>query len=99
VLGVVLNYTTSYSKLIDRRGVEQIAEVAGRAATTTARALNVLDDAGIIRYTPGGQFRGHVSTIEIPLERGTTNSPPYEVERGTTNGPPKDGLGGRVGSV
>jgi hypothetical protein len=97
-LNAVLHFTTTYSRLTDRRSVKQIAEVAGCNAKTISRALKVLNNAGIAYYTPGGKGQGHVSTIGVPPAevRGTTNRPPI---RGTTNGPPKDGLGGRVDPV
>jgi hypothetical protein len=112
VLNAVFHFTTTYSKLEDRRSIGQIAEVAGHHAKSTATALKVLDGAGIALYKPGGRSRGHVSTIGLPPasqdvsardlnftpERGASNGSPYEVERGASNDSPSIQKGESLGS-
>ncbi len=92
VLTAVIGLTSSYSRLVDRYSLEQVADAAGLAPGGNAdtrrkeasRALRRLRDRGIVVYE-AGDGRRHCSLIGLPhpSEKGGAAAPPVsEVERG-----------------
>jgi hypothetical protein len=67
VLDVVLDLTTSYSKLADQVERSEVARRAGLSADRTGRALAKLSSVGIVFYRPG-LGAGNLSVVAVPGE-------------------------------
>jgi hypothetical protein len=90
VLGALLWWTASYSRLVDDVTHEQIAEHAGIDITTkswrktVARELRALAAAGVIVYVPG-RGAGNASTVGVTpvdnTDKGGRGDPPWVLWR------------------
>lgn len=91
VLLAVLSFTGAWTRFLDRRALERVAELAGVHPKTAASALWKLRRCRAIVYRPGsgrpGEGRGIVSLIglrKVRPERGAPEDSPFAAKRGAS---------------